>query len=79
MAKSDYRRPADYQITNHFKCSSCGRETEQNSVYAAPEACPSCGGPLQHAGESYPASADDWHEERDNVNDDFRNPYQRRY
>jgi hypothetical protein len=27
---------------------------------------------MESAGESYPANSDDWHEERDNVNDDFR-------
>lgn len=74
MAKSDYRRPADYQINEHFRCRSCGRETEQPSIYGKPETC-SCGGPLDYIGESYPASSDDWHEERDDVNDDFRNRY----
>ncbi len=72
MAKSDYRRPADYQINNVFKCSSCGHESEHSSVNVAPQGC-SCGGLLQQIGENYPADSDDWHEERDNVNDDFRN------
>ncbi len=72
MSRSDYRRPADYQIKNHFRCQSCGSETSVESFYAGPTTC-SCGGRMESAGESYPANSDDWHEERDDVNDDFRN------
>lgn len=73
---NDYRRPADYQINEIYRCSDCGGEIEVSSVYAAPLSC-GCGGRYQLSGESYPADSQDWHEERDNVNDDFRNPYRR--
>lgn len=76
MARSDYRRPADYQVTHHYQCTACGTETAAESFYEGPAAC-YCGGRMEFAGESYPANADDWQEERDNVNDDFRNPYRR--
>lgn len=72
MSISDYRRPADYQIRNQYSCRSCGSEVEVESFYAAPISC-HCGGSYDFAGESYPANADDWDEERDNVNDDFYN------
>ena len=78
MSKSDYRRPADYQIYKHYRCRSCGNETETEYFYAPPSSC-RCGGRMDFAGESYPANADDWHEERDNVNDRFRNTYRRSY
>lgn len=71
MSKSDYRRPADYQIENHFRCTSCRAETSVSSVYGAPTMC-HCGGNYEYVGESYPANADDWDEYRDNVNDEFR-------
>lgn len=32
---------------------------------------------MHFSGESYPANSDDWDEERDNVNDEFRNTYRR--
>jgi len=70
MSMSDYRRPADYQITKHYRCGGCGREIEVESCYS-PALC--CGMEPQSTGESYPANSDDWHEERDNVNDEFRN------
>lgn len=73
---NDYRRPADYQIKKHYCCSTCGSEVEVESFYAAPTSC-MCGGRMEAAGESYPANSSDWHEERDDVNDDFRNPYRR--
>lgn len=34
--------------------------------------CPDCGGYVVLIGESYPASADDWHEERESVNGAWR-------
>ena len=76
MSRSDYRRPADYQVTHHYKCRACGHEEEVASIYAGPASC-RCGGQMSFDGESYPANADDWHEERDDVNDEFRNTYRR--
>lgn len=73
MSRSDYRRPADYQINHHYKCRSCSREIEIQSFYAPPKVCRACGQGLEFVGESYPANSDDWDEERDNVNDEFRN------
>lgn len=61
MSKSDYYRPAAYQIIEHYRCSGCGREIEVESVYA-PALC--CGMYPQKTGESYPASSDDWDEEK---------------
>ncbi len=66
MSKSDYRRPADYQINDVYQCDRCRREVEQVSVYGVGQC--SCGGNLQKVGESYPASAEDWDEERDATN-----------
>lgn len=62
MAKSDYYRPADYQITHIYRCDTCHREAEQESFYGMGPC--SCGGTFQQIGESYPASSDDWDEER---------------
>lgn len=62
MAKSDYYRPAPYQIQEHYACSSCGHEIQIESTYA-PAGC-QCGGVYEYRGESYPASPDDWDEER---------------
>lgn len=63
MSKSDYLRPADYQITNHYTCASCGNRVELESCYS-PSSC-RCGGEYQYTGESYPANSDDWDEEKD--------------
>jgi hypothetical protein len=76
MSRSDYRRPADYQIRHHYKCRECGLETEIESYCAGPTRC-NCGGLMEFSGESYPANSEDWHEERDNVNDQFRNTHRR--
>lgn len=73
---NDYRRPSQDQIENHYRCSSCGSETSASSYYAGPAIC-YCGGALQFVGESYPADSRDWNEERDNVNDDFRDSRRR--
>lgn len=68
---NDYRRPADYQIENHYRCSLCGGETSVPSVYDGPATC-RCGGSMQFAGESYPADSSEWDEYRDDVNDEWR-------
>ena len=68
---TDYRRPADYQINNHYHCAQCGLKTVTASIEAAPERC-YCGGYLEYDGESYPADSADWDEYRDDVNDDFQ-------
>ena len=74
---SDYRRPADYQIKDVYECQRCKAEFELESFYDVSSQRCHCGGSLQKVGESYPASSDDWHEERDGVNDEWRNSYQR--
>ena len=71
MSISDYRRPATYQITHHYQCDVCSREIEVPSDQSVHRCY--CGGHMELSGESYPASAEDWDEERDNVNDSFRN------
>ena len=74
MSRSDYRRPADYQINNIYQCAVCGAEIEQVSVYSASRCM--CGGELRMIGESYPASSDDWDEERNPNSGDWE---RRRY
>lgn len=64
MSKSDYRRPADYQITRHYKCRRCGDVQDVPSMYSAVMPCGRCGGFVQFEGESYPGNADDWDEKR---------------
>jgi len=63
MSASDYYRPADYQITIHYECNRCGAETEQESCYGVGNC--SCGGQFVECGQSYPAGANDWDEQRD--------------
>jgi hypothetical protein len=69
MAKADYYRPADYQVNHIYQCNTCRREHEQSSIYGVGK-CP-CGGTFQQVGESYPASVDEWDEERDDTNSDW--------
>ena len=76
---NDYRRPAEYQITKHYVCAKCGDEQTVEGGFSAHMPCYRCGGFVVYSGESHPADSADWHEERDNVNDQFRNPYQDRY
>ena len=65
MSRADYRRPADYQIRQVAKCAACGSENEyMNDQQVDGGRCP-CGGTLRVIGESYPASSNDWDEERD--------------
>ncbi len=70
MSASNYFRPADYQINDHYKCSSCGAATEQVSIYGVGQC--ECGGSFVKVGESYPASSDDWDEERDTQDGEWR-------
>mgnify|MGYP006368284331 FL=1 len=64
MPKSDYYRPAEYQVRSIYRCTSCRNESEFMSDQTVEGGrCP-CGGTLTFAGESYTASADDWDEER---------------
>lgn len=72
MSISDYRRPADYQIDHVYQCDHCSAEAVLSSFYAGPTNC-ACGGRMMQVGECYPADSAEWHEERDNVNDDFEN------
>ena len=71
---SDYRRPADYQVKDIYECQSCRREYELESFYDHSSQRCQCGGTLVKSGETYPANSEDWHEERDSVHDDWRNP-----
>lgn len=48
MSKSDYYRPADYQIDYVWKCSACGAEIEQVSLYDVGKC--RCGGMMQKVG-----------------------------
>lgn len=62
MSKSDYLRPSEDQVNIVYRCQSCGYETEQSSCYGVGRC--NCGGAFDVYGETYPASADDWNEER---------------
>lgn len=70
MSRSDYARPADYQINKIYRCGTCRRETEHPSIYAPPECC---GSEMTECGESYPASADEWDEVRDTQDGEWHN------
>ena len=63
MAKSDYLRPSDDQITILYQCSSCKKEYELPQFFS-PAPC-RCGGNLTECGMSYPADADEWDQERE--------------
>jgi hypothetical protein len=62
-------RPAEYQYSDHYRCSSatCGYEGEYDTQYDMQDcACPLCPkGVLQYTGESYPRNPDEWDEEKD--------------
>lgn len=70
---SDYRRPSMGQIDNNYECRVCRSTREHPSMYAPPLCC---GVEMIQTGESYPASSDDWGEERDTVDGPWRD---RRY
>jgi hypothetical protein len=59
-----YRRPAYYQIINHYKCKSCGDMQEVQKGYSAAMPCRLCGGYVEKTGESYPSNSDEWDERR---------------
>jgi len=64
MPKSDYYRPSEQQIRSIYRCTSCRQENEYMSDQLVEGGRCGCGGRLTFAGETYPASADDWDEER---------------
>jgi len=69
---TDYRRPAPYQIRQVARCGTCGQEREYHHDQTVNgERCP-CGGRLSVIGESYPSSREDWDEERDRVDGEWR-------
>ena len=76
MAKSDYYRPSQAQIRQVAECSHCRRHSEYDSQQNLDNARCACGGLLVVIGESYPASADDWDEERDTRDGEW---HRRRY
>lgn len=61
----DHERPAWYQVESIYKCQSCQREQIVRAGESARMPCPDCRGWVARVGESYPASRQDWHEERD--------------
>jgi DNA-directed RNA polymerase subunit RPC12/RpoP len=73
MSKSDYRRPADYQVERDYRCRRCGHEQRPLAGDSAMMPCPQCGGYVEMIGESYPSNADDWDESRDDINGDWHN------
>jgi DNA-directed RNA polymerase subunit RPC12/RpoP len=72
MARSDYERPAWYQINTLYRCQRCGTEQDVRAGESARMPCPACHGFVVKIGESYPGRANDWDEERDSVNDEWR-------
>jgi len=71
MSRSDYERPADYQINRFYTCAQCGDEREYPNDVRSSFPCMDCGGAMQFSGESYPSNADDWDEVLDG--NDWRN------
>lgn len=69
MSKSDYLRPSATQIDNVYRCGVCGSERDHPSVYVPPNCC---GREMSQLGESYPASSDEWEEERDTCDGEWR-------
>jgi hypothetical protein len=72
VSRSDYRRPADYQVRQIAKCSACGREGEYMNDQQVDGTRCRCGGSLQVIGESYPADSEEWDEERDTQDGQWR-------
>lgn len=64
MGLSDYRRPASYQISKHYKCRKCGHEQISDKYSSAIMPCPLCKGFVEFQSESYPANTDEWDEKR---------------
>ena len=75
MTRSDYLRPADYQIRQIAKCQSCGNEAEYSNDQQVDGGRCACGGTLRVVGESYPASSDDWGEARDTQDGEWHRRY----
>jgi hypothetical protein len=73
---NDYRRPSPDQINIIYRCNSCRSEQEVESCNAYQPNC--CGLPMVESGESYPSDSSEWNEERENINDEFRDT-RRRY
>lgn len=69
---TDYRRPAAYQIRQTAQCNTCHRTAEFDSYQRVDGESCSCGGRWLVTGESYPASSEDWDEERDRVDGEWR-------
>jgi DNA-directed RNA polymerase subunit RPC12/RpoP len=72
MSRTDYLRPAWYQVQQVARCGTCGREADFSADQAVDGARCTCGGRWSVIGESYPASSDDWDEERDRVDGEWR-------
>lgn len=72
MSRSDYERPAHYQIERLYQCRRCRHEQRVSAGLSPSMPCPRCGGWVDRIGESYPASADDWDEYRDAVSGPWR-------
>lgn len=72
MSRSDYERPAWYQINTLYRCQKCGHEQDVRAGESARMPCPMCRGFVVKIGESYPGSADDWDEERDGLYGEWR-------
>lgn len=72
MSRADYRRPADYQVRQIAKCGSCSAESEYVNDQLVDGGRCGCGGTLRVIGESYPADSNDWDEERDTQDGQWR-------
>lgn len=72
MSRADYYRPASYQVRQIARCDTCRCETEFMSDQHVDGGRCACGGVLRVIGESYPASSDEWDEERDSVDGEWR-------
>ena len=62
MSRSDYERPAFYQVNRIYRCRACGHEQEVPPGFSAQMPCPMCGGYVDRVGESYPGDPDAWDE-----------------
>lgn len=72
MSRSDYEKPAWYQINKIYECQQCGDKQEIPLNMMAQMPCPCCGGWVTRVGGSYPGNANDWDMERDNINAPWR-------
>lgn len=74
---NDYRRPSQDQVFTVYQCQSCQSEEKVESWNAHHPSC--CGIRMSNVGEEYPADSGEWNEERENVNDEFRDRRGRNY